>query len=53
MMLDSTSMAAPNGVEMCAAAVVWCALLGVARCAGDRRTTGRLLTIATVAAIRS
>ena len=49
-MLYSTSLVAPNGVEMCAAAVVWCALLGVARCAGDRRMMGRLLTIATVAA---
>jgi hypothetical protein len=49
--LYSTSLVAPNGVELCAAAVVWCALLGVPRCASDRRKMGTLLTIATVAAV--
>jgi hypothetical protein len=47
----STTVVAPNGVELCAALLLWVSLLGMARASGDPRDSMRLLVPATVAAI--
>lgn len=47
----STSIVAPNGVELAAAALVWCALLGLARTGTTTRLRSRLVVLATVGAV--
>jgi hypothetical protein len=49
MALYTSMLPAPNGVELCAAAVLWCALLGLQ--GADRRYHGRLLTAVAVAGV--
>jgi hypothetical protein len=50
-MLYTTSMAAPNGVEVAAAALVWCALLGVVKRRGEPSAVARYLSVAAVGAL--
>jgi hypothetical protein len=53
MLIYSNSIVAPNGVELCAAAVVWSALLGLCRPLPDvpARVRSRLIVLATVGAV--
>jgi hypothetical protein len=50
-MIYSTGVAAPNGIEMCAGLVVWCALLGLPRAAGRPAMTRTLVYVATAGAL--
>jgi hypothetical protein len=50
-MLFSTSVAAPNGLEMCAALAIWMSLLGLSRVERDRRAVTQLLMVATAGAV--
>jgi hypothetical protein len=50
-MIYTTSMAAPNGVEVAAAALVWSALLGVVKRRGEPRAVARYLSVAAVGAV--
>lgn len=50
-MLFSVSVAAPNGLEMCAALTVWLALLGLCRAGPEDRPTTPLLVTATAGAV--
>lgn len=50
MMLYSTAVAAPNGLEMAGALLMWSALLGIARSEGDA-VSRPLVALATVGAI--
>jgi hypothetical protein len=51
MMLYSTAVAAPNGVEVSSALLVWAAMMGLVRGPDDPRTVRAFLVLATVGAI--
>ena len=50
-MVYTTSVGAPNGIEVAAAALVWCALLGVVKRRHDPAAVATYLAVATVGAI--
>jgi len=50
-LIYSTTVAAPNGLEMTSGAVVWAGLLALGQGAGDERTERRVIVVVSLAAV--